>query len=112
MKVLTSQNFDNAIEVSPSLVLVDFFAEWCGPCKAIAPLLEELDALYPELEIFKVDIDQSIDLAQRFQITGVPTFKFFKGGQPIYTQVGVLDPSSFKALVRSLYDNQKTQEKI
>ena len=107
MKVLTSSNFDAEISACTSLVLVDFFADWCGPCKAISPLLEELGLLYKDLHIFKVDIDQSTDLAQRFSITGVPTFKFFKNNKILYTQVGVLDPSSLKSLIRSLYDNQK-----
>mgnify|MGYP003110334063 CR=1 FL=1 len=109
MKILNSENFSDEIASQSGLVLVDFFAEWCGPCKAIAPLLDQMEALFDDLTIFKVDIEASPDLAQSFMITGVPTFKFIRNNQVIYTQVGVLDPSSLTSLIRSLYDNAPAQ---
>ena len=101
MKLLDSSIFADTVKASPHLVLVDFFADWCGPCKAIAPLLEVWDELYPNLDIFKVDIDASFDLAKTFQISSVPTFKFFKKGECVYTQVGLLSASGLEAIIRT-----------
>lgn len=101
MEILTSATFKEKIN-SPKLVLIDFYADWCGPCKAIAPLLEEWSDTYaPYLDIFKVNIDTSRDLAQEFKISSIPTFKFFRQGECVYTQVGLQHPSSFEAVIRT-----------
>jgi thioredoxin 1 len=102
MRELTSKTFDREILLSPNWVLVDFFATWCGPCKAIAPYLENLATTYSMVDFFKVDIDANPDLAQRFKISSVPTFKFIHKGRVQKTQVGLLNPSDLDSQLRSL----------
>jgi len=78
---LTEQTFDEEIRGSDAPVLVDFWAEWCGPCKMIAPVLEEIAAAHPELRIGKINIDENLELARRFEVMSIPTLILFKDGQ-------------------------------
>jgi thioredoxin 1 len=64
-------------------VVVDFYATWCGPCKMIAPKLEELSETMPQVIFVKIDVDQAEDLAAEFQVSAMPTFMFFKGGEKV-----------------------------
>jgi thioredoxin 1 len=74
-------DFDREVIQADKLVIVDFWAEWCGPCKMIAPLLDELAREYPEkVKIVKVNVDHEQQLAQKFGIYNIPTLLFFKGG--------------------------------
>ncbi|AGX42044.1 thioredoxin [Clostridium saccharobutylicum] len=89
MKIVNSTEFKNEIE--SGIVLVDFFATWCGPCKMLAPVLEGLSSeMEGKAKIIKVDIDQSPDLADQFQISSVPTMIVFKDGQKADMLVGFL----------------------
>lgn len=89
MKIVNSAEFKNEIE--SGIVLVDFFATWCGPCKMLAPVLEGLSSeMEGKVKIIKVDIDQSPDLADQFQISSVPTMIIFKDGQKADMLVGFL----------------------
>ncbi|MDO4535918.1 MAG: thioredoxin [Clostridium perfringens] len=86
-KVLNSNDFDK--EISEGVVVVDFFATWCGPCKMLTPVFEELSSeLEGKAKFAKVDIDQSIDIASKFQVVNVPTVKVFKNGEVVKTLVG------------------------
>ena len=83
MKIVNTQEFDE-ITAKDGLVLVDFFADWCGPCKMLAPVLEEVAAKYEgKLDIVKVNVDQSQDLAQRYGVMSIPTLIAFKGGKAV-----------------------------
>jgi thioredoxin 1 len=87
---LNDQNFDTTLAANSGPVLVDFWAEWCGPCKMIAPALEELAKEEgARATVAKVNVDESPELAVRFGITGIPTLIIFSGGQPVKTLHGV-----------------------
>ena len=89
-QTLNQQNFDSAITHNTVPVLVDFWAEWCGPCKMLAPVLDEIAADQAGKSVIaKVNIDESPELAARFGITAIPTLIVFKNGQPVRTLRGV-----------------------
>ena len=78
---VTAADFDHEVLQADKLVIVDFWAEWCGPCKMIAPLLEEIAGeMTDKVKIVKVDVDREQQLAQKFGIYNIPTLLFFKGG--------------------------------
>ncbi|APM39649.1 thioredoxin [Clostridium kluyveri] len=88
-KVINSSEFEGNVLNSSETVLVDFFATWCGPCKMIAPVLEELsEEMKGKVEMFKVDVDRSAELAQKYGIQGVPTLMIFKDGKSVDRIVG------------------------
>ena len=82
-------NFDTDVLNSDTPVVVDFWAEWCGPCKMIAPSLEEIaDEMDGQVKIAKVNMDENPDLAAKYGIRSIPTLLMFKGGEPVAIQVG------------------------
>jgi thioredoxin 1 len=94
---LTDASFDAALTQSQEAVIVDFWAEWCGPCKAIAPLLEELAGEYVgRVTVAKVNVDEHPALAARFQVRSIPTLLFFKGGQVVDQLVGAMPKAKIK----------------
>jgi len=86
---LTEQTFDEEVKGSTEPILVDFWAEWCGPCKMIAPVLDEIATENPgKLKIGKINIDENLELARRFEVMSIPTLILFKDGEPTLRIVG------------------------
>jgi thioredoxin 1 len=89
MSELNSQNFDQAISSSEKC-MIDFYATWCGPCKAMNPVLESAETDLGEGKIYKVDVDKNRDLVEKFGIRSVPTFLFFENGEEVNRKSGVI----------------------
>jgi thioredoxin 1 len=97
---LTEQNFDEAVVANQGLVMVDFWAEWCGPCRAIAPLLEELAAASEgRVTLMKVNVDDNPGLAARYNIRSIPTVLFLKEGAVVDRVVGAAPEAVLQAVV-------------
>ena len=85
----TDGNFDAEVLKSEVLVLVDFWAPWCGPCRMVGPILDEIaDENDGKLKVVKVNVDENPGLAQRYEVRGIPTMMFFKGGEKVDMTVG------------------------
>jgi thioredoxin 1 len=92
----------NDIIKSETPVLVDFFADWCGPCKMLAPILIEVkEDLGEGVKIIKIDVDKNQPLAAKYQVRGVPTMLLFKKGKQVWRQSGVLEKSDLIKIIKS-----------
>lgn len=88
-QAITMDTFDSIINNSDKPVLVDFWASWCGPCRALSPIVEEIaDDMPDKLTVYKCNVEEEQDLALRFQVMSIPTLILFKGGQSVHTMVG------------------------
>jgi thioredoxin 1 len=85
---VTDNNFQAEVIESESPVLVDFWAPWCGPCRVVAPVLEEIAAERPDLRIVKLNVDENQQTAANYQVLSIPTMILFKAGQPVKTVIG------------------------
>jgi thioredoxin 1 len=87
-KNVTDASFQTDVLDSSTPVLVDFWAEWCGPCKAVAPVLDQIAAENPGIRLVKLDVDANPETAMKYQITSIPAMKVFKGGEVVKTVIG------------------------
>ncbi len=78
---ITKENFDELVLQNEKPVLIDFYADWCGPCKLVGPIVEEIATEHPEIAVGKINVDQDPDLAIRFQVMSIPTLMVFKNGE-------------------------------
>lgn len=97
---VTKQNFSEVVENSKEPVLVDFWAAWCGPCKMMAPVLDEVAAEHPSAKIAKVNIDEQPELAAQFGIMSIPTLMVMENGKPVNTAVGVQSKAAVEKMIR------------
>jgi len=102
IKHISDASFDADVLQSAQPVLVDYWAEWCGPCKMIAPILDEVAKDYAgRLNVAKMNVDQNRDVPAKFGIRGIPTLMIFKGGQLAATKVGALSKAQLTAFIDS-----------
>ncbi len=93
-KIATNTSFDELLQ-SDKLVIVDFWATWCGPCRMLSPLLDEVEAeMADKVEVVKVNVDDADEIAMRFRIMSIPTLLFFKNGQMVDKSVGALSKNA------------------
>lgn len=103
VKIVTTDSFDEEVVKSQGLVMVDFWATWCGPCKIVAPVVEELAKEYEGKVTFaKLNTDEHPDIASRFSIRGIPTLMFFKDGKVMDQVVGAVPKGQLKSKLDSL----------
>ena len=100
---LNNSNFDQEVLNSEVPVLVDFWAVWCGPCRAIAPIIEELAKEYAgKIKVGKVNVDENNELASRFNVMSIPTMKFFKNGKIVNEIIGAAPKPQFEDAIKKL----------
>ena len=98
---ITDRDFDEQVIKGNGLILVDFWAEWCGPCRMVAPILDELAGEYEgQVTIAKLNVDENRETAARFGIRSIPTILFFKDGTQVEQVIGALSKSALKAKVQ------------
>lgn len=103
VKIVTTDSFDEEVVKLQGLVMVDFWATWCGPCKIVAPVVEELAKEYEGKVTFaKLNTDEHPDIASRFSIRGIPTLMFFKDGKVMDQVVGAVPKGQLKSKLDSL----------
>ncbi len=101
IKQLTDDNFEGG--VSAGVVLVDFYADWCGPCRMLAPIVEELaQEMGSKITVAKVDTDKSVNVAAKFEVTSIPTLILFKNGKIVKRVVGLKDLDTLRAMINEV----------
>ncbi len=101
-KVFTDADFEAEVLKAEGLVLVDFYADWCGPCQMLTPIIEELAEAHSDVKIGKVDIDASPDIAKKYGVMSIPTLIFFKGGEVAEQMVGMKSKDDLEAKIGEL----------
>jgi thioredoxin 1 len=100
VQIFNDLNFDFEVQNAPGKVLVQFTASWCGPCKRLAPIVDDVaDQLAGKIKVGRLDVDESPITASKFQVRGVPTLKVFEGGRPVQQSVGLVSKAKVLSLV-------------
>jgi thioredoxin 1 len=97
-RAVTEATFDQEVLQNERAVLVDFWAEWCGPCRAVSPILDQIATEHSDkLDIVKLNVDENPGLAMKYQITAIPAMKVFQGGQVVHTVIGAKPKPALEA---------------
>ena len=100
VKEITSENFDKEVLESDLPVLIEFWAEWCGPCKQLAPTVEEVaDAMVGSVKVCKMDVDSNQDLAVQYGVRSIPTLLIYKNGEVTSTQIGAISKQQLEDFI-------------
>jgi thioredoxin 1 len=95
---VTDQNFDTEVLGSEKPIMVDFWAEWCGPCRAVSPILDQIATEHSEkIDVVKLNVDDNPETAMKYQITSIPTMKVFRGGEVVKTVIGAKPKPALEA---------------
>ena len=91
---INSDNFDNEVLAHNGVMVVDFFANWCGPCRKLAPILEEVESELKNVKFAKINTDENLEMAKKYQVSGLPTLMVFKNGEAVERIVGLMPKTS------------------
>ena len=97
---ITNENFENEVLNSDKKILIDFFAVWCGPCKMVAPIVEEIAEENPEIKVCKVNVDDAPDLAAKFGVMSIPTLVVVKDRTIVAEKIGYAPKSEIEAMIK------------
>lgn len=96
---LSKDNFNEEVLESKAPVMVDFWATWCGPCKTMAPIVEEIAEERTDIKVCKIDVDQEPELARQYRVMSIPTFLVFKEGEVVKRDMGVMSKEEVEGLI-------------
>lgn len=103
VKVLNEENFEQEVLKTNEVVLVDFYADWCGPCKMMSPIIDGIaDENIAGVKVGKINVDNNQNLAQKYNVMSIPTLIVFKNGNPVKGFVGVTDKEELKSALKSI----------
>lgn len=97
--VITKENFNSEVLKAEGTVLVDFWATWCGPCRMLSPIVDEVASEHPDVKVGKINVDEQPELAQQFGIMSIPTLLVFKNGEKVQESVGLIPKEKVESLI-------------
>lgn len=97
---ISTGDFNAKVLENKGIVLVDFYADWCGPCKMLAPVIEELSRDNSQVQFYKVNVDEANELAVKYRVMSIPTLIVFQNGEPVKTSVGLVSKSEIEELLK------------
>ncbi|GAB4309337.1 MAG: thioredoxin [Promethearchaeota archaeon] len=101
---ISKDDFESIVAGNPEGVVVDVYTVWCGPCKMMAPIFESLAGKFTKYKFISVDLDQTHWMGEKFGITAIPTFLFFKDGKMVHARVGGLYEDAFSDLIKKVFE--------